>query len=184
MPPSDLPPSDMNDSKPSHSSPQFQQPLVQQPLSRAAWEALAEPFTPEAITYTTSTLNTDKTHAIVEFMPKYWAVIDRLNDVLGPSGYSYRLETSHDGRRVTCHLQIGGVWRTGFDYPKLRVPQGYAALVLAAQRFHIGWQAQFTGRVLVELPIDMENLPDRILRQLSGEDFVSPLPWTHDGDAA
>lgn len=119
---------------------------------------------------------------MIELIPYYWAVMERLNRVLGPNGYSYHMDIQSAGpyHVVTCHLRIGGITRAGVCRCSLETPHGHRALVRAAQRFHVGWQAHHLGLVTVKAPVDFSNLPEWVPRRLQGEGLTSHLIWAED----
>lgn len=147
-------------------------------IPRATWEALAAPFSLDEMSYLLEADDQRDTHAIIEFIPYYWAIIERLNGVLGPGGYSYTLDVQPTGtcHIATCHLQIGGIWRSGVHrYYAADESHARLALTRAAQNFHVGWQARHLGHVAVTLPVDFSELPEWVPGALQGEGLVSPL---------
>lgn len=144
------------------------------PVTSEEWSRLRAPFSQEA--YVTVGRATGRTaenlagrdnseQAVVDLHPRPRAIRDRLDLVLGPGRYSYRMEAGPEGASagyssgpcsMFCHLRIGGVARTGSGTGSRLGVAGAVALARAAAAFGIGASGQVTGPVVVQ-----QNAPTR-----------------------
>jgi len=105
------------------------------------------------------------------------AIRDRLDLVLGPERYSYRLEPVPDEsaeRSVFCHLRIGTASRTGIGTDSSYRNARKNALADAAVAFGIGASGKAAGPILVGRESSYD-VPSSILETL--ETRVAPSLW-------
>lgn len=167
------------------------------PVTREEWERLRAPFSrsaymikPRASGRTETALpvegsNQNKSsytnapkRAVADLWVRAQAIRDRLDLVLGPHRYSYRLEPvpgESAEQSVFCHLHIGTASRTGVgNEPGHRSAQKYA-LADAALAFGIGATSQSTGPIVVGQD-NYYEVPLSILEALETQD--PPSFWT------
>lgn len=103
---------------------------------------------------------------------------DRLDWVLGPQRYSYRLELAPDGNAehsVLCHLQIGRASRTGIGTGSSYRAARKVALAGAALAFGIGASGKTSGPTIVGRK-SRYDVPASVLDALEARE--DPSPWT------
>ena len=119
--------------------------------------------------------------AVVDLTLRAQAVLDRLDNVLGPGGYSCRFEPATQAGRtaVYCHLRVGGVSRSGIGArSKLRIARK-AALAGAARAFGIGQTGRGAGPMLTDYTTD-HVFPEGTRDQVESRSERSF--WTPTGD--
>lgn len=105
------------------------------------------------------------------------AIRSRLDLVLGPQRYSFRLEAAPNEsaeRAVFCHLRIGTASRTGIGTGSSYQPARKLALANAALDFGIGTTGQAAGPIIVGRE-SRYDVPPSILEALETRD--KPSLW-------
>lgn len=113
--------------------------------------------------------------AIVDLYLQTEAVHARLDRVLGPERYRYRLElgpASGGSHPVLCHLQIGAVSRTGIGTGSTLRTARQVALAEAASAFGIGASGWKAGPIVVEQE-SWYDTPELILEGLEQQEGAS-----------
>lgn len=120
--------------------------------------------------------------AIVHLTLRAQAVRGRLDRVLGPGRYSYRLELASPGSRgaILCHLQVGRSVRTGVAKQRRELREvENSALARAAAAFGMG-HARGAARPVLAKRVNRYDLPTEAVRRVEEREEVSP--WTPDGE--
>lgn len=162
------------------------------PVTSDEWRRLRAPFSQEAyvvvgraIGCTAENLagNDVSDQAVVDLHPRARAIRERLDLVLGPGRYSYRMEAGPEGASagyssgpcsMFCHLRIGGVARTGSGTGSRLEVAGSVALARAAAAFGIGASGRVTGPIVIEQNTSTE-MPSQIRKIL--EEQAEPSLW-------
>lgn len=100
------------------------------------------------------------------------AIRDRLDLVLGPQRYSFRLEAVPDGgaeRSVFCHLQIGAASRTGIGTGSGYQSARKLAIANAALAFGIGRSDRISGPIVAARESHYD-VPSSVLKALETEE--------------
>jgi len=131
-------------------------------LSKEALEILSRPFDPREVEVKVQAVNKDRTRAQVVAYVDARTVLDRLDEVVGPTGWSDTYEvltngTDADGRRlveVKCSLTVLGVSKEDVGEGDSLKAAFSDALKRAAVKFGI-------GRYLYRLPKVWADLDER-----------------------
>lgn len=150
------------------------------PFSRHAYvvESRATGRTVAALFPEESTQEKATKLAIVDLYLQTEAVHSRLDRVLGPERYTYRLESgpaSRGSHPVLCHLQIDDVSRTGIGTGSTLRAARQVALANAASAFGIGASGRKAGPIVVERE-SWYDAPEFILQALEQQEEASS-PW-------
>lgn len=128
------------------------------------WNQLAAPFAPE----TTSPLSTDGAPLM---LPHWEALVERLNQVAGPGGWSCGLRPFETpaGFAVVGRLEVGGVYREAIGEATTLTQAGQAALRQAAYLLGLGRGAVEAAPVVTVADPpkpDPHQLIDQLIEQL------------------
>jgi len=121
--------------------------------------------------------------AVVDLRLSPEAIRERLDLVIGPHRYSYRMEPAPDDgadRIVICHLHIGAASRSGTGVDSSYRTARRIALASAAVGFGIGRSGKTTGPIMVGRE-GRFDLPSSVLEAL--ETRVAPSLWAPEESA-
>lgn len=121
--------------------------------------------------------------AVADLQVRARAIRDRLDLVLGPHRYSYRLEPvpgESAEQSVFCHLQIGPASRTGIGTDSSHRSAQKDALADAALAFGIGASGQVAGPVITGQKSHYE-VPSSVLDALETQN--SPSFWAPENSS-
>ncbi|MFB6232157.1 MAG: hypothetical protein ABEL04_13485 [Salinibacter sp.] len=167
-------------------------PESEKPLTAEEWARLRAPFSwnayivdHRAIGHAPRHLGgraegDDRHPAVVDLRLRPEAIRDRLDRVLGPERWSYRLEVGPQAGghySLLCHLQVGPARRTGPGAGSTMRTARRIALAGAALAFGIGASGRSAGPIEAEIELRNE-VPDRVLEALEQE--TEPSRWTPD----
>ncbi|HEX7004206.1 MAG TPA: hypothetical protein VF168_08455 [Trueperaceae bacterium] len=98
-------------------------------MDGTAWDRLSAPFLPQQMTWRVQELAPDRRGARLEPLLLQEAIKERLDEVVGVSGWSFRYRSFGPG--VGCELEIGGVARSAIVEP-VRDGEGPEECAMAA----------------------------------------------------
>ncbi|WP_263784475.1 hypothetical protein [Salinibacter grassmerensis] len=122
----------------------------------------------------------DLNQAVVDLRLRPEAIRDRLDLVLCPGRYGYRLEPGPEASgtfSMRCHLRVGPGRRTGIGTASSPRVAGQVALASAAEAFGMGASGKIAGPLVADRK-SWHRLPDPVLERL--EQREEPSPWTPD----
>ena len=106
-------------------------------MDGTAWDRLSAPFLPQQMTWRIQELAPDRRSARLAPLLRSEAVQERLDEVVGRSGWSFRYRSF--GRGVGCELEVAGVARSAIVEPVREGESleecGKAALARSAELF-------------------------------------------------
>lgn len=120
--------------------------------------------------------------AVVDLRLRPEAIRDRLDLILSPGRYGYRLEPGPEAGgtfSMRCHLRIGPGRRTGVGTGRSPQEAGRVALASAAKAFGMGATGKVAGPVVADRE-SWHRLPGPVLERLEQEE--EPAPWTPGGE--
>ena len=120
----------------------------------------------------------DLNQAVVDLWLRPEAIRDRLDLVLSPGRYGYRLEPGPKAGgtfSMRCHLQVGPGRRTGIGTASSPRTAGEVALAGAAEAFGIGASGKITGPLVADRE-SWHRLPGPVLERLERRE--EPSAWT------
>ncbi len=155
-------------------------------LNREMLEALSKPFDPREVEVKIQAVNRDRTRAQVVAYVDARTVLDRLDEVVGPTGWSDSYEvltngTDGEGRRlveVKCTLTVLGVSKEDVGEGDSLKAAFSDALKRAAVKFGVGRYLYRLPKVWADLD-ERGNIkdPEAVKRALLGGETDDTPPW-------
>lgn len=119
--------------------------------------------------------NETRNQAVVDLWLRAEAIRDRLDLVLGPGRYGYRLEAGPEAGgtfSMRCHLRIGPGRRTGIGTGRSLQQAGKVALASAAEAFGMGASGKIAGPLVADSE-SWHQLPGPVLERLERREELS-----------